>query len=114
MELKVRPASTKYELFETPSHNIGCVYDTLNLHLRCDIRSGLRPAPHKPPGCQNDWTFGYQMDPAGRAHKVCAGDTVLSASARVVRYGTTAAVLLPANRAVQDSDARTVSAMASS
>jgi len=89
MELKVRPASTKYELFQTPSHNVGCVYDTLNLHLRCDIRSGLKPAPHKPSGCQNDWTFGYQMDPAGRAHKVCAGDTVLSVNARVVRYGTT-------------------------
>ena len=89
MKLKVRPASTKFQFFQTPSHNIGCVYETVHLHLRCDILSGLKPPPSKPPGCQNDWTFGYQMDPAGRAQKVCAGDTVLSPGARVIRYGTT-------------------------
>jgi hypothetical protein len=65
------------------------VYETVHLHLRCDILSGLKPAPSKPPGCQNDWTFGYQMDPAGRSQKVCAGDSVYSPTARVIRYGTT-------------------------
>jgi uncharacterized protein DUF6636 len=89
MQLKARPASTKFVFFQTPSHNIGCVYETVNLHLRCDILSGLKPPPSRPPGCQNDWTFGYQMDPAGHARKVCAGDTVFSPSARVIRYGTT-------------------------
>jgi hypothetical protein len=89
MQLKARPASTRFEFFQTPSHNIGCVYDTVTIHLRCDILSGLKPPPSKPPGCQNDWTFGYQMDPAGHARKVCAGDSVFSPSARVIRYGTT-------------------------
>jgi hypothetical protein len=32
---------------------------------------------------------GYQAGATGRAQKVCAGDTVLSPNARIVRYGTT-------------------------
>jgi hypothetical protein len=37
--------------FRTPSRNIGCYYTsnrTLQATLRCDIRSGLKPAPPKP------------------------------------------------------------------
>lgn len=37
----------------------------------------------------NDWTFGYEMGARSRSRTVCAGDTVLSPGARVVRYGTT-------------------------
>jgi uncharacterized protein DUF6636 len=49
----------------------------------------LKPPPSKPKGCTVDWTGGYQVGATGRAQKVCAGDTVLSPTARVVRYGTT-------------------------
>ena len=82
-------AQASFVFFQTPSHNIGCVYSSSPASLRCDIRSGLKPAPPKPRGCMNDWKFGYSVDPTGRAHTVCAGDTVFSPSARVVRYGTT-------------------------
>ena len=82
-------AQASFVFFQTPSHNIGCVYSSSPASLRCDIRSGLKPAPPKPRGCMNDWTFGYSVNPTGRAHTVCAGDTVFSPSARVVRYGTT-------------------------
>ena len=82
-------ASAKFVFFQTPSHNIGCLYSSSPAYLRCDIRSGLKPPPSKPKGCTVDWTGGYQVGPIGRAQKVCAGDTVLSADARVVRYGRT-------------------------
>jgi hypothetical protein len=82
-------ASARFVFFQTPSHNIGCVYSSAPASLRCDIASGLKPAPSKPKGCQNDWTFGYSVNGTGRAHKVCAGDTVFSPSAKVIRYGTT-------------------------
>jgi hypothetical protein len=82
-------AAAKFVYFQTPSHNIGCLYQSAPQALRCDIRSGLKPPPSKPKGCTVDWTGGYQVGATGRAQKVCAGDTVLSAGARVVRYGTT-------------------------
>jgi len=82
-------ATAKFVFFQTPSHNIGCVHQSSPQALRCDIRSGLKPPPSKPKGCTVDWTGGYQVGATGHAQKVCAGDTVLSPGARVVRYGTT-------------------------
>jgi hypothetical protein len=82
-------APATFAFIQTPSHNIGCLFQSSPAALRCDIRSGLKPPPSKPRGCTVDWTGGYQVGATGRAQKVCAGDTVLSANARVVRYGTT-------------------------
>ncbi len=81
--------TTSFTFFQTPSHNIACAYSSSPANLRCDIRTGLKPPPGKPRSCMNDWTFGFQMGPRGAARTVCAGDTVFSPSARVVRYGTT-------------------------
>ena len=89
LPLSAGAATPSFEFFQTPSHNIGCVYSGSPQNLRCDIRSGLKPPPAKPRGCMNDWTFGYQAGPRGRARTVCAGDTVFSHRARVVKYGTT-------------------------
>ena len=87
----VRCLRRSYVFFQTPSHNIGCLYQKLHpLALRCDIRSDLKPPPSKPKGCTSALsTGGYQVGATGRAQKVCAGDTVLSPDARVGRYGTT-------------------------
>ena len=78
--------------FRTPSGNIGCVYSSaegrLGSSLRCDILSGLKPRPPRPPGCQLDWGSGYAMNAARRAHVVCAGDTAVDKRARVLRYGS--------------------------
>jgi Family of unknown function (DUF6636) len=76
-------------LVVTPSASGRFVFLQAPANLRCDILSGLKPVPRKPPGCQNDWQFGYQVGPTGRARKVCAGDSVFSRGARVIRYGTT-------------------------
>jgi hypothetical protein len=81
-------ASAAFSFFQTPSHKIGCAYSSSPANLRCDIRTGLKPPPAKPRGCMNDWTFGYEIGPRGRARTVCAGDSVFSPTARVVRYGT--------------------------
>jgi hypothetical protein len=77
--------------FRTPSGNIGCTFASglgPEPNLRCDIRSGLKPKPPKPRNCDLDWGFGYSMGPTGRAHVVCAGDTALIPTSRVLRYGS--------------------------
>jgi hypothetical protein len=78
-------------LFRTPSSNIGCLYSNEpgngGPSLRCDILSGLKPAPSKPPGCTLDWKYGYRLRGRGKALKVCAGDTTVDRHAKVVRYG---------------------------
>jgi hypothetical protein len=78
--------------FRTPSANIGCIFDAEpgngGPYLRCDILSGLKPAPKRPRGCTLDWKYGYRLRPAGPALTVCAGDTAVNRHAKVVRYGT--------------------------
>jgi Family of unknown function (DUF6636) len=84
-------ASGAVFLFRTPTSNIGCAYSNEPGHggpsLRCDVRSGLKPRPPRPRGCKLDWTFGYQMQPTGRAKTVCAGDTTVDPRAKALRYG---------------------------
>jgi uncharacterized protein DUF6636 len=67
--------------FVLPSRNIGCVYGG---SLRCDIRSGLKPAPSA--RCELDWT-GIYMERRGRPRPQCAGDTVLGSRLPVLHYG---------------------------
>jgi hypothetical protein len=79
-------------IFRTPSGNIGCAFNSDpgfgGVYLRCDIISGLKPAPPRPKGCTLDWKYGYEMRPTGRAQTVCAGDTAVNRRAKVVPYGT--------------------------
>ena len=82
-------ASAAIDTFRTPSGNIGCVYDSRPAYLRCDIRSGLRPAPARPKGCALDWGLSLNMGRTSRARTTCAGDTALDPRARVLRYGST-------------------------
>jgi hypothetical protein len=77
--------------FRTPSGNIGCTFASglgPGPNLRCDIRSGLKSMPPRPRNCDLDWGFGYSMAPTGRAQVVCAGDTALIPTSRVLRYGS--------------------------
>lgn len=91
MHVAVVLVSAVVMLFRTPSANIGCVYSsepgTPGPYLRCDILSGLKPAPKRPPGCTLDWRYGLELSPTGRARTVCAGDTAVDRHARVLRYG---------------------------
>ena len=76
--------------FRTPSKNIGCAYYpasvTGKVVFRCDLLSGLRPAPKRQ--CEGDWT-GATMSLRGFAGPTCAGDTVYDNRAPILRYGST-------------------------
>ncbi|HEY6836928.1 MAG TPA: DUF6636 domain-containing protein [Gaiellaceae bacterium] len=80
-------------LFRTPSSNIGCLYSAEpgpgGPYLRCDILSGLKPAPKRPRGCTLDWKYGFRIRPTGPALTVCAGDTTLDRRAKAIPYGGT-------------------------
>ena len=71
--------------FRMPSKNIYCAYFG---SLRCDIRSGLRPKPTRPVGCDFDWGGTYFLGRSGPARIGCVSDSVFDPSARVLPYGT--------------------------
>jgi hypothetical protein len=77
--------------FRTPSSNIGCIFNAepggSGPYLRCDILSGLKPAPKRPKGCTLDWKYGYRIRPKGPALTVCAGDTAVNRRAKAIPYG---------------------------
>jgi hypothetical protein len=78
--------------FRTPTGNIGCVYAAPGAglpaaYLRCDIRSGLRPRPARPKGCDLDWGDSVELRRTGRTLVTCHGDTALDPHAPVLTYG---------------------------
>jgi hypothetical protein len=93
--LVIVPAAAAKEVFvtfQTPSHNIGCVYvhpgtAGQRRYLRCNINSGLQPRPPKPKGCTLDWGGGLEMGARTKPLVSCAGDTVYNPKARVLAYG---------------------------
>ena len=74
------------EGLQMPSRNIGCIFSQSPQSVRCDIRSGLRPAPPRPRGCDLDWAYALEMTLVSRPHTLCAGDTALS-TGPVLAYG---------------------------
>jgi hypothetical protein len=72
--------------FRTPSRNIYCGYG--KPWLRCDIRSGLKPKPPKPAGCDFDWGETYLLSGTGRARIGCVSDSVFSPNARELTYSS--------------------------
>jgi len=84
-------ASAAVFMFRTPSSNIGCIFSSEpgfgGPELRCDILSGLKPAPTRPKGCTLDWKYGFRIRLTGPALKVCAGDTAVNRRAKAVPYG---------------------------
>ena len=72
--------------FRTPSKNIYCAYFG---SLRCDIKSGLKPKPAKPHGCDFDWGQTYVLARVGRARIGCVSDSVFDPSAAALAYGKT-------------------------
>jgi hypothetical protein len=75
------------EALQLPSRNIGCMFNRSPRTLRCDVRTGLKPAPPRPRGCDLDWAYGLELTAASRPHTFCAGDTVLS-QGPVLAYGS--------------------------
>ena len=76
--------------FRMPSRNIACAVEPALAGakpvLRCDVLSGLRPAPRR--ACELDWT-GLSIGATGRATPTCAGDTVADPRMPILRYGRT-------------------------
>ncbi|HXV32917.1 MAG TPA: DUF6636 domain-containing protein [Gaiellaceae bacterium] len=70
--------------FQMPSRNIGCLFGFRR--LRCDILSGLEPAPEE--ACEFDWV-GVDMGVTGPAAPNCGSDTVYDADAPTLAYGST-------------------------
>jgi hypothetical protein len=77
-------AEVSWLTFRTPSKKIACAW--VPTTLRCDVLPGLRPKPRG--RCELDWT-GLQLMSGERARAVCAGDTVNTGRAPVLRYGQT-------------------------
>jgi hypothetical protein len=82
-------AGSQSATFQTPSKRIHCIYFSPPAFLRCDIDTGLRPAPPRPAGCDLEWGQGLQMGRTGRSRVVCAGDTAKDPGAPVIGYGKT-------------------------
>jgi hypothetical protein len=74
------------DVFRTPSGWIGCGY--FDRVLRCDVRDGVKPLPPAPASCELDWGQGFWLHQRGAAAIVCAGDTALNPTARMIPYGT--------------------------
>ena len=76
--------------FRMPSRNIACAVEPAlagaRAVLRCDVLSGLRPAPRR--ACELDWT-GLSLGLRGRATPTCAGDTVNDRRMPILGYGRT-------------------------
>jgi hypothetical protein len=68
--------------FQMPSRNIGCRFGFRR--LRCDILSGLEPAPAE--ACEFDWV-GVDMGVTGPASANCGSDTVYETAAPTLAYG---------------------------
>ncbi len=80
------------EGLQLPSRNIGCIFGRSPRYVRCDVRTGLRPPPPRPAGCDLDWAYGLEMTAVSRPKTFCAGDTALS-QGPVLAYGATLRIL---------------------
>jgi hypothetical protein len=74
------------EGLQLPSRNIGCIFSQSPRGVRCDVRTGLRPRPARPRGCDLDWGYGFEMTLVSRPKTFCAGDTALG-QGPVLAYG---------------------------
>jgi hypothetical protein len=74
------------EGLQTPSRNIGCIFSQSPRFVRCDVRTGLRPAPPRPRGCDLDWAYALEMTLVSRPKTLCAGDTALG-QGPILAYG---------------------------
>jgi hypothetical protein len=78
-------ATASAAFFQSPSKNIGCYIAKGG--ARCDIRERDWEPPPPPASCELDYGQGLGVDRKGRGAFVCAGDTVLNPSARLLGYG---------------------------
>jgi len=77
--------------FHTPSKNIYCGYVNYPGYggpfIRCDIRSGLKPIPPRPKGCDFDWSTTVILTGTGKGRVGCVSDSIYNSHARTLAYG---------------------------
>ena len=81
-------ATVNIATFKSPSGNIGCMI--IDGGARCDIRQRTWSPPPRPSSCPNivDFGQGLAVNRTGSGRFVCAGDTVMDPSAKVLPYNT--------------------------
>jgi hypothetical protein len=82
-------ASASLAGFQTPSHQIACLYSHVSgepAALRCDV-AGVADPPKRPKSCRLDYGSAFGLGATGKARRLCAGDTVLNPKAEVLAYG---------------------------
>jgi hypothetical protein len=74
--------------FQTPTHNIHCLYQHSEEYIRCDvIQIDNKPRP-RPKDCELDWGHGFEISKTSlKGSGVCASDTVSNLSNPVLKYG---------------------------
>ncbi len=78
-------------IFANSSMNIICNayrFRDMPIGIRCDIFSGLKPQPARPPGCNLDYGGTVQMHVTGLSRIGCVGDINSSAKTSTLTYGT--------------------------
>jgi hypothetical protein len=78
-------------MFATPSKNIVCNayrFPGMPIGIRCDIFSGLKPMPARPPRCELDFGGTVQMRTTGPTRIGCVGDTLAGEKPSTLAYGT--------------------------
>lgn len=77
--------------FQTPSGNIMCHYVGIETRgeLRCDVLKNEAKVPPRPDDCELDFGNAFGLPSRGKAHRLCAGDTVADPEYPVLAYGKT-------------------------
>ena len=74
--------------FQSPSKNIACQYfDYDGWHVfRCDM-AAMDTRPRRRADCELDYGRAFEMNPKGRAERICHRDSVIDKSLPVLAYG---------------------------
>ena len=83
-------ADDDFSYFRSPTGNIHCAIMDLSDYkgVRCDLTS-FTPSFPRPADCDLDWGYALEVTTRGKGAPLCAGDTVKSPDARVLKYGET-------------------------
>lgn len=92
--LPTGPAHAELDAFQSPSKGIACLYDDGESDgkpwLSCEVSGYVGALPRTPVDCDLDWQARGTLYSTGKAGiGACAGDTLMSPDARILKYGST-------------------------
>jgi hypothetical protein len=81
------PAHAQEMSFRSPTGNIHCMIFTGSYSgARCDLGQFTQTYP-RPPDCDLDWGFAFEVGAVGPGIPICAGDTVRNPGTAILDYG---------------------------